>query len=242
MALFRVRPTGADIAVADEIASHTGPGAEHAAEALTWGADEHILCAFAAAWWLYSRSKGQKDRFDSDHILLTTLIASALPHLLKSIFDQRRPDRLTIAGHFHGVPISGKRLDAFPSGHAVHIGALGSAECAAGEAPQCDLDPGRRPCVDPPRSSGALDKRRCRGTCFGRANRAVPQAVHGLWPEASLIAPTKNEVRKGYRRSWKNISCVFSLEGSPFPASRRWATSSGLEASPAFSEQLHLWR
>jgi len=30
-------------------------------------------------------------------------------------------------GHLRGIPLSGKRLDAFPSGHAVHIGALASA-------------------------------------------------------------------------------------------------------------------
>jgi len=127
MALFRVKPTDADVVIAGEIASHTGPRAEHTAEALTWGADEYVLCALAACWWLYCRSKGPNSRRDSDHVLITTLVASALPHLLKSIFDQERPDRLTIAGHLHGIPISGKRLDAFPSGHAVHIGALASA-------------------------------------------------------------------------------------------------------------------
>jgi membrane-associated phospholipid phosphatase len=63
----------------------------------------------------------------SDHILLTTLAASALPHALKRVFDQQRPDRLTALGHLRGIPLSGKRLDAFPSGHAVHIGALASA-------------------------------------------------------------------------------------------------------------------
>jgi hypothetical protein len=46
---------------------------------------------------------------------------------LKTIFDQERPDRLTIEGHLRGAPFSGRRLDAFPSGHAVHIGALASA-------------------------------------------------------------------------------------------------------------------
>jgi hypothetical protein len=126
MALFRIKPSDADVAIAGEIVSHTGPRAEHAAEALTWGADEHVLCTLAACWWLYSRSKGPDSRRASDHVLLTTLVASALPHLLKSIFDQERPDRLTILGHLHGIPISGKRLDAFPSGHAVHIGGLAS--------------------------------------------------------------------------------------------------------------------
>jgi membrane-associated phospholipid phosphatase len=127
MAPIRVRPTRADIEIANAISAHTGKSTERAAQFLTWGADEHILCGLAAGWWLYSRGKAGPDRRVADHILLTTIVASALPHLLKTIFDQERPDRRTIQGHLRGVPFSGKRLDAFPSGHAVHIGALASA-------------------------------------------------------------------------------------------------------------------
>lgn len=47
--------------------------------------------------------------------------------MLKQVFDQERPDRRTVCGHWRGIPISGNRLDAFPSGHAVHMGALASA-------------------------------------------------------------------------------------------------------------------
>jgi membrane-associated phospholipid phosphatase len=50
-----------------------------------------------------------------------------LPHGLKSLFNQIRPDRRTVLGHLHGVSLSGKREDAFPSGHALHMGALASA-------------------------------------------------------------------------------------------------------------------
>jgi undecaprenyl-diphosphatase len=32
-----------------------------------------------------------------------------------------------VRAHLHGVPLSGKPLDAFPSGHAIHVGALASA-------------------------------------------------------------------------------------------------------------------
>jgi membrane-associated phospholipid phosphatase len=127
MALVRVNPTRADVAIADGIAARTGQPAEHVAEAATWGADEHILCALAFGWWLYARRRDAPARRASDHVLLTTLVAAALPHGLKRIFDQERPDRLTALGHLHGIPLSGKRLDAFPSGHAVHIGALASA-------------------------------------------------------------------------------------------------------------------
>jgi membrane-associated phospholipid phosphatase len=127
MALVTVKPTDVDVAIADAVAAHTGRPTEHFAEALTWGADEHVLCTLAFGWWLYARSGDAQTRHASDHVLLTTLVASALPHALKRIFDQQRPDRVTALGHLRGIPFSGKRLDAFPSGHAVHIGALASA-------------------------------------------------------------------------------------------------------------------
>ena len=130
MALFRVKPTEADITIADGIAAHTGRPAEHIAQALTWGADEHVLCALAIGWWLYARTRAVSVRRASDHVLVTTIVASILPHALKKVFDQERPDRLTVLGHLHGIPLSGKRLDAFPSGHAVHVGALASAATA----------------------------------------------------------------------------------------------------------------
>jgi undecaprenyl-diphosphatase len=50
-----------------------------------------------------------------------------LPHGLKLLFNQTRPDRRTVLGHVHGISFSGKRQDAFPSGHALHMGALASA-------------------------------------------------------------------------------------------------------------------
>jgi hypothetical protein len=127
VARITVHPTKADVALADTIAAHTGRRTEAVAEFLTWGADEHILCTLAAGWWLYCRNKPADQRHASDHVLLTTIVASALPHVLKSVFDQERPDRTTIAGHKRGIPISGNAFDAFPSGHAVHIGALASA-------------------------------------------------------------------------------------------------------------------
>lgn len=127
MARYRVRPTRADIAIADAVSEHTNPKAEEAADVLTWGADEHVLCALAASWWLYCRIRSGPDRRNSNHIMLTTVAVAILPHLLKTVFDQERPDRLTVRGHLRGVPFSGKRLDAFPSGHAIHIGALASA-------------------------------------------------------------------------------------------------------------------
>jgi len=127
MALYRVKPTKVDETVAHAVARHTAPVPEKAAEILTWGADEHLLIALAAGFWLYGRGADERTRIASNHIMLTTAAVALLPHLLKSIFEQERPDRTTIRGHWHGVPFSGKALDAFPSGHALHVGALASA-------------------------------------------------------------------------------------------------------------------
>ena len=127
MALFRVRPTQADVKIAEAISDHTNPEIEQVAKIITWGADEHVICALAAGWWLYCRHRSAQHRTDSNHMLLTTVAVTLLPHLLKAVFDQKRPDRLMIRGHLHGVPFSGKPLDSFPSGHAIHVGALVSA-------------------------------------------------------------------------------------------------------------------
>jgi undecaprenyl-diphosphatase len=55
---------------------------------------------------------------------VTTIISSILNHALKKVFDQERPDHLSVLGHLHGIPLSGNRLDAFPSGHAVGTGLI----------------------------------------------------------------------------------------------------------------------
>lgn len=127
-----VRPTSTDVKIADMVSRYTNARTERLSEALTWGADEHILCGAAALWWIYARGRPRQRRA-ADHVLMTTVAATVLPHLLKRIFNQRRPDRLTVIGHLHGVPISGKAQDAFPSGHAIHMGA---AVSAASELPR----------------------------------------------------------------------------------------------------------
>jgi membrane-associated phospholipid phosphatase len=122
-----VKPTAPDVLIARAIARRTNPPTEEISSVLTWGADEHVLFVFAGAWWLWSRGQSVAQQRTANHILLTTAVTAALPHILKRLFDQERPDRLTIRGHLRGVPFSGKAKDAFPSGHAIHIGALASA-------------------------------------------------------------------------------------------------------------------
>src|ERR1700735_5916673 len=72
----------------------------------------------------------------TSHPVLLAVAASLLPHGMKRLFDQIRPDRTTVVGHLHGVSFSGKREDAFPSGHALHMGALASAAGALPVGPR----------------------------------------------------------------------------------------------------------
>ena len=133
---FTVRPTKADVTIARAIARVTGPAPQEVARALTWGADEKVLLVLAAAGWLCSRGRGEALRRTGNHALLSTVAASLLPHGMKIVFNQTRPDRRTVIGHVHGISFSGRREDAFPSGHALHMGALASAAGALPAGPR----------------------------------------------------------------------------------------------------------
>jgi undecaprenyl-diphosphatase len=169
---IRIRPSGADIATAHAIARNTEPAPEVIARALTWGADENVLLVLAAAGWLASRWGAEPLRRAGNHAMLVTVAASLLPHGMKLLFDQTRPDRRTVVGHVHGISFSGKRDDAFPSGHALHMGALASAAGAL---------PGRgRPVSDARSGSGALGERRRRRIRAWSGRRAPPATVDRL--------------------------------------------------------------
>jgi membrane-associated phospholipid phosphatase len=127
MALLTIRPTRIDEAVARAVAAHTDRRIERNAKLLTWGADEHVLVGLAAVGWLLTRRSSEPYRKFGDHLLVCSLSTALLPHLMKALINQERPDRLTVEGHLRGVPFSGNADDAFPSGHALHIGALASA-------------------------------------------------------------------------------------------------------------------
>jgi undecaprenyl-diphosphatase len=133
---MRVRPTEADIEIARSIAHHTSPLPEEIAKALAWGADEKVLLALAAIGWIASRNGGKRLRQAGNHALLVTVASALLPHGMKLIFNQTRPDRKTVLGHVNGISFSGNRDDAFPSGHALHMGALASAAGALPPGPR----------------------------------------------------------------------------------------------------------
>ena len=99
------------------------PSLERAAQAATLVADEKLLLGVAGVTWLGVRlltdDAGTRER--ADHLALVTAASAALPHLLKQLVDQERPDRCLVGEPRRGVPRSGKPRNAFPSGHAVHL-------------------------------------------------------------------------------------------------------------------------
>ena len=116
-------PTRMDLAFARACARNASPPRERSFEALTWLADEKIILGATALFWLYAR--GRKRAPLADRMLLSVALSGALPHLFKYLVRRRRPDRTVVRkGRRHGVPRSGNAWDSFPSGHAVHMGAI----------------------------------------------------------------------------------------------------------------------
>ncbi|WP_244422259.1 phosphatase PAP2 family protein [Bradyrhizobium sp. ORS 285] len=119
-----MKPTKIDRTIADFAARATVPSVQTLGRGLSWGADEKVWLALSAVGWIISRGQARSVQRAANHALLVTVAVSALPHVMKSVFNQTRPDRETLRGHLDGVQLSGRAEDAFPSGHALHMGAL----------------------------------------------------------------------------------------------------------------------
>jgi hypothetical protein len=182
MALVRVKPTLPDVAIARAVAAHTGRPTEYVAQGLTWGADEHVLSAIAFAWWLYARSGGAQIRRASDHVLLTTLVASALPHGLKKIFDQQRRS-VNGTRTSSRDPAFGKAAGCFPVWTRRPYRRLGfGGDTVATSAAKRRLGRWRRVGAYPDRAPRTLDQRRVGRPGRGSADRTFSQVGHWLRP------------------------------------------------------------
>ena len=128
MARWSIRPTQLDYWIAKRVAKHTSRTIERPAKIATLAADERLLLAAAAGYWLATRMKSQCERREANHLAANVVVTAITPHILKSFVAQERPDRCIVHGkRRRGIPKSGKPYDAFPSGHAMHIGAIASA-------------------------------------------------------------------------------------------------------------------
>lgn len=93
---------------------------------LTWLADEKLLLTGAALAWacMHLARNDRELRRNADQMLCSVAIAGVVPHVFKWAVARKRPDRTRIHGNRRGIPKSGNAWDSFPSGHAVHVGAL----------------------------------------------------------------------------------------------------------------------
>jgi undecaprenyl-diphosphatase len=127
--LVALPPTAADLRLARSSARVATPALERVAQVVTLAADEKLLLGMVGLGWigvrLLTRDAGTRGR--ADHLAFATAASAALPHLLKQLVDQERPDRRVVGEPRRGVPRSGKPRNAFPSGHAVHLGAIAAA-------------------------------------------------------------------------------------------------------------------
>jgi membrane-associated phospholipid phosphatase len=128
-ALIDLPPNDLDVALADACAGIARPSLERTFQVMTYLVDEKPLLAAAALAWLCVRSTSDNRRLKRgvDQMLCSVAIAGALPHTFKRIVARERPDRVRVHGRRHGIPKSGNPWDSFPSGHAVHVGALAHA-------------------------------------------------------------------------------------------------------------------
>ena len=126
MALVTIGPTRTDRIVADWVAKRAGPEMQKVLQAVTLAADEHVLLAGTAGLWLASRAANADLRGKADYLAVNVVASAVLPHVVKRLVDQRRPDRC-IHGQRNGIGKSGNANDAFPSGHALHVGAISAA-------------------------------------------------------------------------------------------------------------------
>jgi membrane-associated phospholipid phosphatase len=127
MSEVEIEPTGLDLAVADAIAKRATPAIEGPLQFLTCAGDERILLAAAGVVWLASWWGNATQRRRASHLGVTVILSSIVPHVMKHLFWQKRPDRYITDRARSGIPKSGNPNDAFPSGHAVQMGAIASA-------------------------------------------------------------------------------------------------------------------
>jgi membrane-associated phospholipid phosphatase len=123
---IRLPPTHADLAISRACARHARPGMERTLQVVTWLADEKIMLGAAALFWMDARLRMRQEQAvrRADRLLCSVVLAGALPHLFKHLVARRRPDRTVVHHRRRGIPRSGNAWHSFPSGHALHLGAV----------------------------------------------------------------------------------------------------------------------
>jgi membrane-associated phospholipid phosphatase len=119
-------PSRRDVAISKRCVRAATPARERSLRVMTWLADEKILLGAVGLIWLNARLRPHDEevRREVDRMLLGIVIAGMVPHVFKHFVNRKRPDRTLVRSPRHGIPRSGDAWDSFPSGHALHLGAI----------------------------------------------------------------------------------------------------------------------
>jgi membrane-associated phospholipid phosphatase len=124
---WQIPVTKLDSLVSAAVERHATPALERPAKVGTLIADERAVLPLVAGIWLMSRFATAHHRRQANHLAVNVAVVYALSRSLKREFAQERPDRAMVHGRRHGIPKSGDAFGAFPSGHAMYVGAVSSA-------------------------------------------------------------------------------------------------------------------
>jgi membrane-associated phospholipid phosphatase len=121
--IITLPPSHVDVVVSRACARIVTPRVERVLQVATWLADEKIVLGVTVLFWTYIRLSRRTDLArPADQMLCCVALAGILPHLVKRLVDRKRPDRVVV--HGRRPPRSGNAWNSFPSGHALHLGAI----------------------------------------------------------------------------------------------------------------------
>jgi membrane-associated phospholipid phosphatase len=123
---IKLRPFATDVAISRACLRVASPAVERPLSVVTWLADEKILLGAVGVFWAATRlSPSRPLRREADAMLCSVLIAGMMPDLFKYLVRRERPNRALVRRHDKRAPRLGNAWDSFPSGHAMHLSAIG---------------------------------------------------------------------------------------------------------------------
>jgi len=123
---MQVPVTNIDRKIAQLAAAYSCRSLEKCLQFTTAIADEKVLIPGSVLSWVIAALRDKKSN-EYRHLLLTLIVVTAVDHLSKHAFDQRRPDRIRKRYRKRGIPRSPGEYDSFPSGHTMRLAAVARA-------------------------------------------------------------------------------------------------------------------
>jgi undecaprenyl-diphosphatase len=125
---IKLRPLQTDMAISRACLRAASPPVARPLRVITWLADEKVMLGAVGVFWAATRlSPSRPLRREADQMLCSVLIAGMVPDLFKYLVRRERPNHALVRRRDTRVPRLGNAWDSFPSGHAVHVGAIAAS-------------------------------------------------------------------------------------------------------------------